>query len=159
MGNTCTPVVDSCWCVAKPIQYCKVISLQLNKFKLDFKKGKKAFIKLKKKNLLSWRYSPKQRFNASDAEGTFAEHSVKHRFSYEITFSYLRVHLCILGGLFKQRQLRSTSRVFASSRFGLGVKEFAFFNKRLIKNQINTLCLILLIRIFKFSVNAQEMRQ
>ena len=32
MGNTCTPVVDSCQCIAKPIQYCKVISLQLNKF-------------------------------------------------------------------------------------------------------------------------------
>ena len=29
MGNTGTPVVDSCWCMAKPIQYCKVISLQL----------------------------------------------------------------------------------------------------------------------------------
>ena len=29
IGNTCTPVVDSCWCMAKPIQYCKVISLQL----------------------------------------------------------------------------------------------------------------------------------
>ena len=24
MGNTCTPVVDSCWYMAKPIQYCKV---------------------------------------------------------------------------------------------------------------------------------------
>ena len=29
IGNTCTPVVDSCWCMAKPIQYCKVVSLQL----------------------------------------------------------------------------------------------------------------------------------
>ena len=29
MGNTCTLVVDSCQCMAKPIQYCKVISLQL----------------------------------------------------------------------------------------------------------------------------------
>ena len=28
-GSTCTPVVDSCGCMAKPIQYCKVISLQL----------------------------------------------------------------------------------------------------------------------------------
>ena len=27
-----TPFKDSCWCMAKPIQYCKVISLQLNKF-------------------------------------------------------------------------------------------------------------------------------
>ena len=24
MGNTCTPVVDACWYMAKPIQYCKV---------------------------------------------------------------------------------------------------------------------------------------
>ena len=24
MGNTCTPVVDSCRCMAKPIQYCIV---------------------------------------------------------------------------------------------------------------------------------------
>ena len=24
MGNTCTPVVDSCQCMTKPIQYCKV---------------------------------------------------------------------------------------------------------------------------------------
>ena len=24
MGNTCTPVADACWCMGKPIQYCKV---------------------------------------------------------------------------------------------------------------------------------------
>ena len=29
MGNTCTLVVDSCQYMAKPIQYCKVISLNL----------------------------------------------------------------------------------------------------------------------------------
>ena len=29
MGNTCTPMADSCGCMAKPIQYCKVIGLQL----------------------------------------------------------------------------------------------------------------------------------
>ena len=27
--NTCTPMADSCQCMAKAIQYCKVISLQL----------------------------------------------------------------------------------------------------------------------------------
>ena len=32
MGNTYILVADSCWCMAKPIQYCKVINLQLNKF-------------------------------------------------------------------------------------------------------------------------------
>ena len=32
MGNTRTPVADSWQCMAKPLQYCKVISLQLNKF-------------------------------------------------------------------------------------------------------------------------------
>ena len=29
MGNTCTPRADSCQCMEKPLQYCKVISLQL----------------------------------------------------------------------------------------------------------------------------------
>ena len=24
MGNTCTPMADVCWCMAKPIQFCKV---------------------------------------------------------------------------------------------------------------------------------------
>ena len=34
MGNTCTTVVDSSQCMAKPVQYCKVINLELksNKF-------------------------------------------------------------------------------------------------------------------------------
>jgi len=27
MGSTCTPMADSCQCMAKPLQYCKVISL------------------------------------------------------------------------------------------------------------------------------------
>ena len=36
MGNTCTSMADSCQRMAKPLKYCKVISLQL---------------KLKKKNL------------------------------------------------------------------------------------------------------------
>ena len=31
MGNTCTPVEDSCQCMTKPPQYCKVSSLQLKK--------------------------------------------------------------------------------------------------------------------------------
>jgi len=34
MGNTCTPVADSCQCLAKPIQYSKVISLQLKEINL-----------------------------------------------------------------------------------------------------------------------------
>ena len=29
MGNTCIPLADSCQCMAKPIQYYKVIILQL----------------------------------------------------------------------------------------------------------------------------------
>ena len=29
VGNTCILMADSCWCTAKPIQYCKVINLQL----------------------------------------------------------------------------------------------------------------------------------
>ena len=37
-GDTCTSMGDSCQCMAKPIQYCKVISFQLNKL---IKKRKK----------------------------------------------------------------------------------------------------------------------
>ena len=29
MGGTCIPMADSCQCMAKPLQYCKVISLHL----------------------------------------------------------------------------------------------------------------------------------
>ena len=29
MGGTGTPIADLCQCMAKPLQYCKVISLQL----------------------------------------------------------------------------------------------------------------------------------
>ena len=28
-GDTCTPMADSCQCMAKPSHYCKIISLQL----------------------------------------------------------------------------------------------------------------------------------
>ena len=28
VGNSCTPVVDSCQCMAKPMQYCKVKELK-----------------------------------------------------------------------------------------------------------------------------------
>ena len=31
MGNTCKTMADSCQCMQKPLQYCKVISLQLIK--------------------------------------------------------------------------------------------------------------------------------
>ena len=34
MGNTCIPMADSCQCMAKPLQYCKVIRLQLKKINL-----------------------------------------------------------------------------------------------------------------------------
>ena len=34
MGNICTPMADSCQCMQKPLQYCKVISLQLKINKL-----------------------------------------------------------------------------------------------------------------------------
>ena len=41
MGNTCTPIADSCDYIAKPPQYCKVISHQLKeKEKKDRDKSK-----------------------------------------------------------------------------------------------------------------------
>ena len=40
MGNTCKSMADSCQCMAKPLQYCKVISLQL--IKINGKKKAEA---------------------------------------------------------------------------------------------------------------------
>ena len=47
MGNICKSMADSCQCMTKPLQYCKVISLQLIKmnekkqvtFNAEFSKG------------------------------------------------------------------------------------------------------------------------
>ena len=36
MGNTCTSMADSCQCMAKPIEYCKVISLQKKKVDYEY---------------------------------------------------------------------------------------------------------------------------
>ena len=44
MGNMCTPVADTCWCMAKPIQYCKVKKIKkLKKIKLKKKKRERDF--------------------------------------------------------------------------------------------------------------------
>ena len=40
MGNTCKSMADSCQCMAKPLQYCKVISFQLKKINEKIKKNK-----------------------------------------------------------------------------------------------------------------------
>ena len=42
MGNTCKSMADSCQCMTKPLQYCKVIHLQLikkKKFPSSFTEG------------------------------------------------------------------------------------------------------------------------
>ena len=45
MGKTCNSMADSCQCMTKPLQYCKIISLQLILKK--FKKNKKNIVNLK----------------------------------------------------------------------------------------------------------------
>ena len=42
MGNTCKSMADSCHCMTKPLQYCKVISLQL--IKINEKKKSKPTV-------------------------------------------------------------------------------------------------------------------
>ena len=49
MGNTYTPVVDSCQRMAKPIQYCKVISLQ---FKYIYMKKNSPTVRIFKNLIL-----------------------------------------------------------------------------------------------------------
>ena len=36
VGNSCTPVADSCQCMAKPIQYCKVKKKKNNSHQTKF---------------------------------------------------------------------------------------------------------------------------
>ena len=45
MGNTCKPMADSCQCMTKTLQYCKVISLQLIKIN-EKKTNMRVFISL-----------------------------------------------------------------------------------------------------------------
>ena len=40
IGNTCTPVVDSCQCMAKQIQYCKVKKKKYTNLRATFKAKK-----------------------------------------------------------------------------------------------------------------------
>ena len=51
MGNTCKSMADSCQVWQKPLQYCKVISLQLIKINGEKKKSKKLKKTKKKHNL------------------------------------------------------------------------------------------------------------
>ena len=48
MGNTCKSMANSCQCMTKPLQYCKVISLQLIKIseKKSIKKKKSFYCSL-----------------------------------------------------------------------------------------------------------------
>ena len=41
MGNRCIPMAGPCQCMAKPLQYCRVISPQLKYMNLYYKKKKK----------------------------------------------------------------------------------------------------------------------
>ena len=70
IGNTCTPMADSCQCMAKPIQYCKVISLQLNNFIL-----KKIKLNNKKKRMKICIYiSPKKVYRCHISKWKDAQH-------------------------------------------------------------------------------------
>ena len=42
MGNTCNSMADSCQCRQKPLQYCKVTSLQLIKINEKKNKGREC---------------------------------------------------------------------------------------------------------------------
>ena len=51
VSAVCMPssgIADSCWCMAKPIQYCKVISLQLKLINLYYKKKKRPMERVTK---------------------------------------------------------------------------------------------------------------
>ena len=67
MGNTGKSMADSCQCMAKPLQYCKVISFQL--IKINDKK--------KKKNLTCHEFSSDQ-FSCSVMSDSLRPHGPQH---------------------------------------------------------------------------------
>ena len=71
-GNLYTPVADSCWCMAKPIQYCKV----KKKKKKIKKKDSKAKAHLK-------RESDHQHCISS---GLLTMHPMRHDFLFKVTW-------------------------------------------------------------------------
>ena len=77
MGNTCIPVVDSCWCMAKPIQYCKVIYLQLKWINLYLKKRKEKkclFYSDRPRNMIS----SSLQFSCSVVSNSLQPHQLQH---------------------------------------------------------------------------------
>ena len=52
MGNTCKSMANSCQCMTKPLQYCKVISLQLIKINEKRKKKRKEYVPFRKSHAL-----------------------------------------------------------------------------------------------------------
>ena len=64
MGNTCKSMADSCQCVAKKVQYCKVISLQL--IKINEKKEKKKKKDGKKKEVEPLSYTTQKMYLKMD---------------------------------------------------------------------------------------------
>ena len=55
MGSTCKSMADSCQCMAKPLQYCKVISLQLIKINEKKKKKKTSGQRVSAENRLQFK--------------------------------------------------------------------------------------------------------
>ena len=45
MGHTSTPMADSCQCMEKPLQYCKVISLRLKKKKKNLPSMQETWVR------------------------------------------------------------------------------------------------------------------
>ena len=45
MGNTCTPEADSCQCMVKPIQYCKVKKQKTKNYSVTSKSGDQSELK------------------------------------------------------------------------------------------------------------------
>ena len=80
MGNTCKSMADSCQCMAKkkknPLQYCKVISLQLIK-----KLGEKKKQKNKEESFVLRRETPSKTKLSREGGATCTRRAIERRSS------------------------------------------------------------------------------
>ena len=82
MGNTCKYMADSCQRMQKPLQYCKVISLQLIKIN-----GKKNKILIKNKtNLLLYSSKKKSYLKQKDTKACFKSNNMLKGYFFPFFF-------------------------------------------------------------------------
>ena len=117
MGNTCIPVVDSCWYMAKPIQYCKVKKRKIKK-KKDKTKTKQTNKTVEKSNavvmiFIHFKSKCKKFMYISKYRKAKRYFQIEPLFSIARTHFIITLHIVQCDGLSINFNLNSTNLIFS----------------------------------------------